>query len=309
MRALVLSGAGNFGALQAGALEAVLARGFRPDLVVGSSAGALNALYVALDPTPAGARKLQRVWLDAVHMPIGIGNPVSVVRHLLQRTDGLVSSAVLVSFVERHLPPEIETFGDLERVKGVAVRAMAVRMADGELVAFGDQADDRLLDGAMASTAVSPYLAPWQVESDRYLDGGVISKLPLIAAVARGASQIVALDVVDALGSKDTAHGFLGVSGYSLSLLVEEQAKGEIARAVESGVDLRILRLPAPTEVPFWDFTKAARLIAAGRDTAHQSLEQAPLQWSHPWIRSIRRWLARRRQSSMPRPRAAGEEI
>ncbi|MGA9531432.1 MAG: patatin-like phospholipase family protein [Anaerolineales bacterium] len=308
MRALVLSGAGNFGALQAGALETLLARGFRPDMVVGSSAGALNAIYVALDPTPAGARKLQRVWLDAVNLPIGIGNPISVIRRLLQRSDGLVSSGTLVSFLERHVPPEIETFGDLERVKGISVRAMAVRMADGALVAFGDQADDRLFDGAMASTAVSPYLAPWQVGTDRYLDGGVVSKLPLSAAIARGASEIVALDVVGALGSVDTAHGFLGVSGYSLSLLVEAQAKGEIARAMSSGTSLRVISLPAPAEVPFWDFTKAARLIASGRETAYRSLEHQPLQWPRPWIRSICRWLGRRWQSSVPRPSAAGEE-
>lgn len=309
MRALVLSGAGNFGALQAGALEALLARGFRPEVIVGSSAGALNALYVAMDPTPSGARKLQRVWLDAVNLSIGIGNPIAVVRRLLRRSDGLVSSNVLVSFLERHLPPEVDTFGDLKKLKGIAVRAMAVRVADGALVAFGDRADDRLLDGAMASTAVAPYLAPWQVGSHRYLDGGVVSKLPLAAAIARGASQIVALDVIGALGSVESAHGFLGVSGYSLSLLVEAQAKGEIARAMDSGADVRVISLRAPADVPFWDFTKAARLIASGREAANQSLERQPLRWSHPWIRSIRHWLRQRWQSEALWPQAAGEEI
>lgn len=309
MRALVLSGAGNFGALQAGALEALLARGFKPDLIVGSSAGALNALYVALDPTTAGARKLQRVWLDAVNLPIGVGNPISVIRRLLQRADGLVDSEVLRAFLERHLPDTILTFTDLKRVHGIDVRAMAVRVADGTLVGFGDQPEDRVLDGAMASTAVAPYLAPWQVGSDRYLDGGVVSKLPLGAAIERGATQIVALDVVDALGSRQSAHGFLGVSGYSLSLLVEAQAAGEVANAIDTGVDMRVIRLPAPADVAFWDFTKAARLIAAGRELASHSLDSRPLRWSHPWVRTIRRWLGRTWRSTVPQRFAAEEEF
>lgn len=309
MRALVLSGAGNFGALQAGALEALLARNFTPELIVGSSAGALNALYVALDPTTAGARKLQRVWLDAVNLPIGVGNPLMIVRRLLQRADGLVDSNVLRAFLERHLPDEIQTFVDLKGAHDIDVRAMAVRISDGELVGFGDQPGDRLLDGAMASTAVAPYLAPWRVGSERYLDGGVVSKLPLGAAIARGATRIVALDVVDALGSKGAAHGFLGVSGYSLSLLVEAQAAGEVARAADSGVDVRVIRLPAPDDVAFWDFTRAARLIATGREIASRSLESQPLRWSHPWIRTTRRWLSRRWRSTVPQRFAAKEEF
>ena len=43
MLALVMSGAGNFGAMQVGALEVLLENGFHPQLVVGTSAGALNA--------------------------------------------------------------------------------------------------------------------------------------------------------------------------------------------------------------------------------------------------------------------------
>ncbi|HNK70256.1 MAG TPA: patatin-like phospholipase family protein, partial [Flavobacteriales bacterium] len=42
MIAFVLSGGGNRGALQAGALLALLERGIRPDLIVGTSVGALN---------------------------------------------------------------------------------------------------------------------------------------------------------------------------------------------------------------------------------------------------------------------------
>ena len=60
MRASVLSGAGNFGAMQAGAIEPLLETSFCPELIVGTSAGALNGLLLTSEPTAEGpgARKL-----------------------------------------------------------------------------------------------------------------------------------------------------------------------------------------------------------------------------------------------------------
>lgn len=54
MIAFVLSGGGSRGALQVGALQVLLEAGVRPDLLVGASAGVVNAAYLAADPTPAG---------------------------------------------------------------------------------------------------------------------------------------------------------------------------------------------------------------------------------------------------------------
>jgi predicted acylesterase/phospholipase RssA len=49
MKAFVLSGGGNLGAGQVGTLLALLERGIEPDLLVGTSAGAINAAYLAGD--------------------------------------------------------------------------------------------------------------------------------------------------------------------------------------------------------------------------------------------------------------------
>src|SRR3954462_12290488 len=61
--AFVLSGGASLGALQVGMLEALYERGITPDLLVGTSAGALNAAFVASRPqSPRTARQLGRVW-------------------------------------------------------------------------------------------------------------------------------------------------------------------------------------------------------------------------------------------------------
>lgn len=292
MKALVLSGAGNFGAMQAGALEVVLADGFRPDIVVGSSAGALNAIYVGLAPSKEGARRLQEVWRDSAKMAGGMRNPVVILHQAVSGADGLIPSDTLVTFLRRHLPPEVESYGQLQERHGIRLYSTAVDMARAELVCFGDELGDRLLDGAMASTAVPPYLPPWKVEGRRYLDGGVYAKLPVGAAAQRGADQVLAIDVVGALGTRSTARGVLGVSGYSLSLMVEAQAAAEIAAARASGVDLRVLSLPVPKEVPYWDFRHPDRLIELGRDLTRQALSREPLRWKPLWQVGLRRLLA-----------------
>src|SRR5512133_3697932 len=61
--AFVLSGGASLGAAQAGMLQALYERGIVPDILVGTSAGALNAAYIASRPqTVTTARELGRIW-------------------------------------------------------------------------------------------------------------------------------------------------------------------------------------------------------------------------------------------------------
>jgi len=58
--AFVLAGGGSFAAIQAGMRRELLAHGVYPDLVVGSSVGALNGAYLASDQTTSGVSRLER---------------------------------------------------------------------------------------------------------------------------------------------------------------------------------------------------------------------------------------------------------
>lgn len=294
MKALVMSGAANFGAMQAGALGPIFATGFRPELVVGTSAGALNAIYIAYDPSLDSVSRLQDLWRTA--SPKEVGNPtaIGVVRRLVRQQDSMVSSDALESFLSQYLPQNVDTFGQLRNCVGVPAYVVAVNIDTAELYVFGDEDDDRIIDGAMASTAVPPYFPPWFIDDQRYLDGGIYSKLPIRVAIERGATQILALDVSHAMGSKETAKGILGMSSYAVSLMVEAQAAREIAWAKSSGASLRVIHLPAPKDTAIWDYTQADRLIEMGRQYARQQLDTEPLHFSSkPWIR-LRSWFAGR---------------
>ncbi len=64
MRAFVFSGGGNRGPLQVGAVKALLERGIRPDMVIGCSAGALNAAYLSREFSTEMVEELAQVWRE-----------------------------------------------------------------------------------------------------------------------------------------------------------------------------------------------------------------------------------------------------
>ncbi|MDQ3463380.1 MAG: patatin-like phospholipase family protein, partial [Actinomycetota bacterium] len=62
--AFVLGGGGIHGASEVGMLAALLNSGIRPDLIVGTSVGAINGAMVAADPTPSSVDRLTELWGD-----------------------------------------------------------------------------------------------------------------------------------------------------------------------------------------------------------------------------------------------------
>ena len=67
--AFVLAGGATRGAIQVGMLAALTERGILPDLVVGTSVGAMNGAAYVADPTPEGVDRLDRAWGAGPHLP------------------------------------------------------------------------------------------------------------------------------------------------------------------------------------------------------------------------------------------------
>src|SRR5512135_2763145 len=233
MRAIVLSGGANYGAQQVGALEVLFEHGLQPDMVMGVSAGALNAAWVAVHPTLEGMQELSRIRREdaaATALPVG---PLTALLRLIGGKDSLLSNDSLLQFI-RHWSFAESTFGEFTHPR---LYTVAARYDDGALRIFGDDPDDRVLDGLMTSTAMPPFYPPWEVDGVLYLDGGVTSHLPLQAAVARGADEIFALR---------NGHGFMpanapaqrnvfSIGSKAISLLVERQAALEIEAVQRDG--------------------------------------------------------------------------
>src|SRR5438128_1025154 len=95
-RAFVLSGGASLGAIQVGMLQALFERGIAPDLIVATSAGAINGAFVASrEPTVATAEALGDIWRGLRRGAVFPTNPLTGFIGFIGRSDHLVPDGSL----------------------------------------------------------------------------------------------------------------------------------------------------------------------------------------------------------------------
>ena len=184
--AFVLGGGGVLGAAEVGMLRALFEIEVVPDLVLGTSVGALNGAMVARDPTPAVIGRLTDLWQDTNTAPRRVRPPLRTVRRAVSTGTHLYSSA----FLQQRL---VEEFGDTT-FEDLPVR-FQVCAASIERAAEHWFTSGRLVDAIMASAAVPGLLPPAEVDGEHFLDGGIVNSIPLGRAVSLGADRVFVLQV------------------------------------------------------------------------------------------------------------------
>jgi NTE family protein len=102
--AFVLSGGASLGAVQSGMLRALYERGVAPDLIVGTSVGALNGAFIASRPaTPTTAEELADVWRSVSRWNVFPLNPLTGFFGFFGARDHLVSDRGLRKLVAENL--------------------------------------------------------------------------------------------------------------------------------------------------------------------------------------------------------------
>jgi len=184
--AFVLGGGGVLGAAEVGMLQALFEHDIRPDLVVGTSVGAINGAFVAADPGPGTVDRLRAVWEELAAARIFGGSMLSQVRTLVRTRTHLHSREPLRDLLETHLPAR--TFAELE-VPFQCVAASIERAAERWF------AEGPLIEAVLASSAVPGLLPPVELDGEHYLDGGLVHSIPVGRAVALGAGTVYVLHV------------------------------------------------------------------------------------------------------------------
>jgi NTE family protein len=184
--AFVLGGGGMLGAAEVGMLRALFEHQIRPDLIVGTSVGAINGAFVAADPTPSAVDRLREVWEQLAFEGIFAGSVLARVGTLLRTRTHLHPREPLRELLAAHLP--VQTFAEL-RVPFQCVAANIERAAEHWF------ADGALIQAVLASCAVPGLLPPVELDGDHYLDGGLVHSIPVGRAVALGADTIYVLHV------------------------------------------------------------------------------------------------------------------
>ena len=183
--AWVLGGGGVHGAVEVGMLKALVERGMRPDLVLGTSVGALNGAMYAADPERA-VERLTALWEDfSAHNPFE-ASLLEQAGTIARTWTHLHGNHRLRRLLLEHLPAR--TFEDLE----VPFACVAASIEDAGARWF-DSGD--LIGPLLATTAVPGLLPAVEIDGQHHLDGGLVDSIPVDRAVLLGADCIVVLQV------------------------------------------------------------------------------------------------------------------
>jgi NTE family protein len=183
--AFVLGGGGLLGAHEIGMLRALSEAGVRPDVVVGTSVGAINGAFVAADPAGAAAR-LSELWEgDALGQAFSENLWGRAVR-LARSGTHLHSIEPLRQLLAARLPGD--DFADFELPFHCV--AASIERASPRWFSSGP-----VVPAVLASCAVPGLLPPVEVDGDHYFDGGLVHSIPVGRAVALGAGVIYVLHV------------------------------------------------------------------------------------------------------------------
>jgi NTE family protein len=183
--AFVLGGGGVHGAVEVGMLRALDERGIVPDLILGTSIGALNGVLLAADPDRA-VERLTALWLD-----IEQGNPFEAplreqVANIARTWTHLHGNERLRRMLLTTLP--VRTFEEL-RIPFACVAA-SVERASAHWFSHGP-----LVPALLATTAVPGLLPPVAIGDEHFLDGGLVDSIPIARAIELGAHRIFVLQV------------------------------------------------------------------------------------------------------------------
>ena len=262
--AFVLSGAGAFGSVQVGMLEALHAAGVRPDLVVGTSAGALNGAMVAADPASASAR-LRPLWASADRSTtFGVGTAQALIR-MLGRRPSLARPDHLRSLIDRHLPAG--TFEDLVLPFG----AVATDLSTGEPAVLRSGA---LGPALMASSAVPGLFPAVDLDGLVFVDGGVSANVPIRQAFALGARSAVVLDATPALAATGRAASSVpGAWMQAMGLMVRNQ-RAHAVDELMSRFPVATLPSVTPSDLGTFNFDRNVELMDLSRRATARHLAE-----------------------------------
>ncbi len=273
--ALVLSGGGARGALQVGALHALLERGILPDMIVGTSAGALNAGVLAVyGLSLEGVAQLEGAWREAATMTLLPSDSWwALMRSLFRRNRKARQERLREFLVEHGIHPDLR-FRDID---GVRVGMVAADLNDLSMIVYGEQPDDLVLEGILASTAIVPWMPPLEVGGHQLIDGGIVSNVPILVAMRWGATHVLAIDVADERVLESPQQGVTLFMTRLLYLVSNHETALERALAEQHGVHVWYINLRAPTPVPIWDFTHTDELIHHGYNFMRRWLDEHPI--------------------------------
>ena len=242
--ALVLGGGTARGFAHIGVIKALQANGLVPDLVVGCSAGALiGALYAA----GLSGQQLEELSLrvrDSEVADMVAGNK-----------RGMVAGEALQKFVNKHVRNlSIEKFG-------LRYACIATNLTAGDMAVFtaGDAGQ-----AVRASSSIPAIFIPARINDQEYVDGGLISPVPVRVARDLGVDKVVAVSL-NAGPQPGNPSGLFELLMQSFEIMSASITRLELR-------DADVVIRPDLGRIPFTDFTSRNLMITLGEQATRRAL-------------------------------------
>lgn len=259
--AIVLSGGATRGAFQVGVIDVLARRGIVPDLLVGTSVGAINAAYWAFHPDPDVGPRLLQIWRDAARAGVLPHRPLRIVGNLI--ASRLHERRSLARILERELPG-----GSRIESAWLPLHVVACNLRTGAAV---DLDRGPAVPALLASAAVPGVFPPVVIDGEPLADGGLVANCPIDVARRAGATDVLAIDLVG-------ESPWVPAGGFSaLERAVTVSLANQTARELEllgSALRIAVLR-PRFGPVPaFGNFSQTVLLYRHGQLAAERFIAE-----------------------------------
>jgi NTE family protein len=270
--AFVLGGGGARGAMQVGALRALFEARVKPDLLVGTSVGAINATALALWGLDlAGIEALERLYQRMQHSRLLDPRLFQFAWNAVSKRQNHVGSRSAREFlIAEGILPDLR-FGQL---KDIRLATVAADLHTGGPIIYGLDPDHSVMEGVLASIAIPPWFAPIESDGQYIVDGGALSNLPIEPAIRLGATEIIALDLHDPDSYADLNNTIDPLLTKLAAAITLRQRGLEMELASAHGVSVHYVSLRSTPPVPLWDFKTHRDLFKIGYETMKNEMSR-----------------------------------
>jgi NTE family protein len=236
--------------VQVGTLKALTDAGIRPDLLLGTSAGAVNAVAYAADPTDAGISRLTQGWRRARRSQVFPLWSSSLVLGAIGRRDHILTN--------RGLATLIREFVEVERLEAGVIPAHVVTtdLLTGDPVVLSE---GPVVPALLASTAIPGVFPPVDIGGRLLVDGAIASDTPTLEAESLGASTIYVLPTFGAGPEARPERSALRVGLSAIGQRLGHPATTTMPAPRHSVV--HVMPVPPTAAISPYDFSQSARLI------------------------------------------------
>ncbi|MBF0468697.1 MAG: patatin-like phospholipase family protein [Desulfamplus sp.] len=181
-KALILSGGGSRGSFQVGVWKYLKEINWYPDMICGTSVGAINAVAIGCGLT---VKQLSDIWVKSGRRKIYSLKLLDFAANILlrKRLVPLMDTTPFKSMLQSSVD-----FGRLKK-SNIEIIISAVNLHTA-LPEFFNQ-NEITIDHVMASGSMPVIFPSQMIDGVPYWDGGIMANIPLLPALARGMNEII----------------------------------------------------------------------------------------------------------------------